>query len=152
MSDTQITVQPLDTDQEPIAFTISATTIIEWYQGTTELVEGSYVIVSTTSQPGSVGIPRPANVINVTSGRVPEDGTEATEPAVLATVRGVLRDINPETGNLVLETFELVLDRNTVIAEGLVAGDVVVIVAELRPDNSLLARSVTRDEQRGPGD
>ena len=148
LSDTQITVQPLDTDQEPIAFTISATTIIEWYQGTTELVEGSYVIVSTTSQPGSVGIPRPANVINVTSGRVPEDGTEATEPAVLATVRGVLRDINPETGNLVLETFELVLDRNTVIAEGLVAGDVVVIVAELRPDNSLLARSVTRDEQR----
>ena len=148
LSETQITVQPLDTGQEPVTFTISATTVIEWYQGTTQLVVGSYVIVSTASQPASAGISPPTNVINVTSARIPDEGAEDEEPAVLATVHGVLRDINPTTGNLVLETFELVLDRNTVVADGLVAGDVVVIEAELRPDNSLLARSVTRDEQR----
>ncbi len=145
---TLITVQPPGTEQAPVTFRISPATTIEWYQGKTELAEGSYVIVSTVSQPVSVDTPLLANVINVTSGRSPAGDAADEETAVLATVRGVLLDINPETGDLMLETFEIALDQATVIADGLVAGDIVVIVAELKSDNSLLARSVMRDEPR----
>ena len=154
VSETQITIQPIARDREPVTFTRAPTTKVKFHKGTKELFEGAFVVI-VADRDVTGELSRTAREINVTLGRPrvrPEPaGAEAVrpEPRNRAEVRGVLEGVD-EDGNLIVNGTTVTVDAETAIESGLVVGQVVEIEAELSADGLLLAREVeAKEEDRG---
>ena len=148
LTESEIVVQPLGEDSDPVTFQISDSVQVNLHQGVSGLAQGSFVIVSFIASGNQTTAA--LTEINVIPGREPgESPAPQEESANVAVVRGVFQGINRDNANIILSSTEVALNVNTVMTTGVSVGDAVVVVALLLPDGSLLARQVEHDEGVG---
>ena len=144
----ELTVQPAGEGIPAATFRLSPATQINYHRGITELGVGAFVIVTALVQSPVGQLSNLANEINVTPGPGAQNSAQPRpEPTNLAVLRGIFQGLNPGNANLLLSSTEVALDVHTEMAAALVVGEAIEIVAELRPDGSLLALRVDRDDQ-----
>ena len=148
VSATELVVQPTGGGLAAITFQLSESTEIKYHRGITELGEGAFVIVATFAESPTGQLSPVANEINVTPGPDPQTPLPPRpEPTNVAVLRGIFEGINPGNANLVLSSTEVTLDVHTEMAAALVVGELIEVLAELRPDGSLLALRVDSADQ-----
>ena len=152
VSDTEITIQPLREGADPITFARTPDTKVHFRKGATDIVEGLFVVVGAVRDPLTGELSSEALGIQVTAGKPRSAAREVrekdAEPLVETTVeiRGVFEGLD-EQGNLVVGGKKILVDSDTAIDAGLVAGQVVEIDAELTAEGAVLARSVEGKEE-----
>ncbi|MCH7625678.1 MAG: hypothetical protein IIC83_07115 [Chloroflexi bacterium] len=148
---TAITIKPLREESDPITFNIGPETRITFSGGATELVEGEFVIVLTKRDQGTGELSPNAIEIHVTPGQ-PHERPERPTPDPLenrAKVRGIFEGVDDD-GNWIIGGARVLVDADTEIGSGIVAGQFVEVEGVLTAEGFLLAREIEAEERETP--
>ncbi|MCH8061675.1 MAG: hypothetical protein IH861_04150 [Chloroflexi bacterium] len=148
---TAITIKPQREEADPITFNIGPETRITFSGGATELVEGEFVIVLTKRDQTTGELSLNAIEIHVTPGQ-PHKRPERPAPDALenrAKVRGIFEGVDDD-GNWIIGGARVLVDADTEIGSGIVAGQFVEVEGVLTAEGFLLAREIEAEERETP--
>ena len=152
-SSTVFTIKPLREDADPITFNIGLETRLTFSGGATELVENVFIIVLAKRDQGTGELSPDAIEIHVTPGQ-PHRRPERLAPDIdalenRAKVRGVFEGVDDD-GNWIIGGARVLVDADTEIDSGIVAGQFVEVEGVLTAEGFLLAREIEAEERHTP--